>query len=187
MPLDITFTLSDRDLERFKAIINSSRHAAEDQQGQLAIESSARKIVDLAMNADLPDFIASRLLQLKTLLQMMQDKEWGLAENEKARIMSALSYFANPADLIPDHIPGIGFLDDAIFVEIVISELAQELSAYNEFCDYRSAEESRLQAEGADITADRESWLREKRDSLQAQLRAQRQEDGNDEFTFHFL
>ncbi|MEQ8954243.1 MAG: DUF1232 domain-containing protein, partial [Gammaproteobacteria bacterium] len=135
-PLDITFTLSDRDLERFKAIVSKAKESTEGAQGQAEIEKAAYKIVDVAMSSDLPDFIAERLLQLKVLLEMMNDEEWGISEHEKAQILSAMSYFADPIDLIPDHIPGIGFLDDAMFVEIIIRELDDELEAYREFCDF---------------------------------------------------
>ena len=37
MPLDITFTLSDKDLERFKAIVSKSKSGASDNQGQAEI------------------------------------------------------------------------------------------------------------------------------------------------------
>ena len=114
MPLDITFTLSDRDLERFKTIVMKARSTASNSQGKADIEKAAYKIVDVAMNTDLPDFIAERLLQLKTLLEMMKDTEWDLSEVDRERIISAMAYFADPIDLIPDHIPGIGFLDDAM-------------------------------------------------------------------------
>ena len=187
MPLDITFTLSDRDLERFKTIISNSRHSADEQQGQQGIEQATRKLVELAMNTDLPDFIASRLLQLKTLLQMMQDEEWGLQESEKSRINSALSYFVDPADLIPDHVPGIGFLDDAIFVEIVIRELQEEISVYNEFCEFRDAEDQRLLDAGEDSQQNREAWLAGRRDELQSRLRDFRAQHGDTGFPFHFL
>ena len=187
MPLDITFTLSDRDLERFKSIVNNSKPASNDQQSKADIEQAAHKIVELAMNADLPDFIANRLLQLKVLLQMLQDEEWGLAESERSRIIAALSYFADPADLIPDHIPGIGFLDDAMFVEIVIRELQEEIGAYNEFCEFRIEEESRRQDASEDFSNDRETWLSGKRAELQNRLREFRAGQGDEEFTFHFL
>ncbi len=187
MPLDITFTLSDRDLERFKTIVSKSKPGTGDQQSQAAIEKAAYKIVDVAMNMDLPDFIADRLLQLKVLLEMMRDEEWGLADQERARIISAMSYFADPIDLIPDHIPGIGFLDDAMFVEIVIRELKEEIAAYNEFVEFRSTEEARMQQAGEDPNADRDQWLKPKRDELHARLKELRGDATEDEFTFHFL
>lgn len=187
MPLDITFTLSDRDLERFKAIVSKSKSSASDNQGQAEIEKSAYKIVDVAMNSDLPDFIADRLLQLKVLLEMMRDEEWKMEEQDKARIISAMSYFADPIDLIPDHIPGIGFLDDAMFVEIVIRELNAEIDAYNEFCEFRTAEEARLAEAGADPDVNRDEWLAPKRDELHARINQTRGTSESDDFLFHIL
>ena len=186
MPLDITFTLSDRDLEKFKAIVVNARSAVSDQQGKADIEKAAYKIVDVAMNMDLPDFIADRLLQLKTLLDMMKDTEWDLSEDDQERIISAMAYFADPIDLIPDHIPGIGFLDDAMFVEIIIRELRSELSAYSEFCRFREAEDNRLRDAGKDPEENREQWLGQKRDELHAKIAATKNSDDED-FVFHIL
>ena len=187
MPLDITFTLSDRDLERFKAIVSKSKSGATENQGQAEIEKSAYKIVDVAMNSDLPDFIADRLLQLKVLLEMMRDEEWNMEEQDKARIISAMSYFADPIDLIPDHIPGIGFLDDAMFVEIVIRELNAEIEAYNEFCEYRIAEENRRSEAGEDPDENRDEWLGSKRDELHDRINKARGTSDSEEFLFHIL
>lgn len=187
MPLDITFTLSDKDLERFKTIVSKARAATASNQGRAEIERAAYKIVDVAMNSDLPDFIAERLLHLKVLLDMMNDPEWNLSEHDRNRIMSAMSYFADPIDLIPDHIPGIGFLDDAMFAEIVYLELRAEIEAYNEFCKYREAEEERLTAAGKDPDVDREVWLGRKRDELHARMREEKGEAADDGFIFQLL
>jgi uncharacterized membrane protein YkvA (DUF1232 family) len=186
MPLDITFTLSDRDLERFKTIVMKARSTASNSQGKADIEKAAYKIVDVAMNTDLPDFIAERLLQLKTLLEMMKDTEWDLSEVDRERIISAMAYFADPIDLIPDHIPGIGFLDDAMFVEIIIRELRSEISAYGEFCRFRDAEDERLAAEGKDPSENRDQWLGAKRDELHSKI-AETRSSVNEEFLFHIL
>lgn len=187
MPLDITFTLSDRDLDRFKTIVSKARAASTNNQSRADIERAAYKIVDLAMNSDLPDFIAERLLQLKVLLEMMNDEEWNLSNEDRERILSAMSYFADPIDLIPDHIPGIGFLDDAIFAEIVFMELKAEIEGYNEFCDFRNAEEARLADAGKDPDADRDRWLESKRQELQVRIEKQKGEAMDDGFIFHIL
>lgn len=187
MPLDITFTLSDRDLERFKAIVIKASTSASDGQSQADIEKAAYKIVDVAMNSDLPDFIADRLLQLKTLLEMMRDSEWKLNEDDKERIISAMSYFSDPIDLIPDHIPGIGFLDDAMFVEIIIRELKSEIAAYSEFCQFREEEENRLKEAGKDPDEDREQWLGAKREELHAKIAETRSATDDEDFLFHIL
>jgi uncharacterized membrane protein YkvA (DUF1232 family) len=150
-------------------------------------ERAAYKIVDMAMNTDLPDFIAQRLLQLKVLLDMVKDTDWQVSENERSSIMSALAYFSDPIDLIPDHIPGIGFLDDAMFIEIIIRELSYELEAYNEFCQFRDSEESRLVAQGKDTEAGRALWLGPKRAELRTQIKAARSSADEDEFIFQLL
>ena len=187
MPLDITFTLSDRDLERFKAIAIKAKSTAGDPHSKSEIEKAAYKIVDVAMNSDLPDFIADRLLQLKILLEMLRDEEWNLTDFEHERIVSALAYFADPIDLIPDHIPGIGFLDDAMFVEIIIRELRAEIDAYNEFCEFRSSEDKRLADAGLDPGENRDEWISAKRNELHTRIQESRGAESEEEFIFHIL
>jgi uncharacterized membrane protein YkvA (DUF1232 family) len=187
MPLDITFTLSDRDLDRFKTIVEQARTSDTDTSSMAEVERAAYKIVDVAINNDLPDFIAQRLLQLKVLLDMLKDADWQVSETERKSIMSALAYFSDPLDLIADHIPGIGFLDDAIFVEIIIRELSYELEAYNEFCLFRDTEESRLISQGKDPDENRALWLGAKRAELHAQIKAAKGSADEDEFIFQLL
>jgi uncharacterized membrane protein YkvA (DUF1232 family) len=139
------------------------------------------------MNSDLPDFIADRLLQLKVLLEMIRDEEWNIDPEDRSRIVSAMSYFADPIDLIPDHIPGIGFLDDAMFVEIVIRELNYEIEAYNEFCEFRNTEEAKLAEEGKNPNENREEWVNPKRDELHARILEVRGTKSEDDFVFHIL
>lgn len=187
MPLDITFTLSDRDLDRFKTIVQKARSEFNSNQSQADVERAAYKIVDVAMNTDLPDFIADRLLKLKALLDMLKDADWGASKTERESIISAMAYFNDPIDLIPDHIPGIGFLDDAMFVEIIIRELSFELKAYQEFCEFRLLREERLAAEGKDPGQDRDQWLKPKRDELRGEINRARGEADEDDFIFQLL
>ena len=97
-----------------------------------------------------------------------------------------MSYFADPIDLIPDHFPGIGFLDDAMFVEIVIRELNAEIEAYDEFCQFRSAEERKRSEAGEDPDENRTEWITPKREELQAQIKEIRG-GADEEFVFHLL
>jgi len=187
MPLDITFTLSDRDLDRFRTIVEKARTTSSDNSTMMEVERAAHKIVDVAMHNDLPDFIAQRLLQLKVLLEMLKDDDWQVSEQERKSIMSAMAYFSDPIDLIPDHIPGIGFLDDAMFVEIIIRELSYELEAYDEFCLFRESEESRLLAQGKNPDTNREEWLGAKRAELHSRIKAAKGAADEDEFIFQLL
>jgi len=174
MSIDITFTLSNDDLKRFEVIIDKAKKALENEENVKQVEESARKMVAEARQADLPDFIEERLLKLEVLINMVSDKEWELNQNERKAILSALAYFCDPNDLIPDHLPGIGFLDDAIYVEIIVQELDDEIRSYNEFFQYRLAEENRRRNRGIDTTVGREDWLADKRSVLHSRMRARR-------------
>ncbi len=111
MPLDITFTLSDQDLERFQAIVNKAKTAIADSQNAEAIEAAARQLITDSKTSELPEFIADRLAKLEVIIDMVADEEWQLSDADRERVLGALVYFCDPEDLIPDHIPGLGFLD----------------------------------------------------------------------------
>jgi uncharacterized membrane protein YkvA (DUF1232 family) len=136
MPIKIAFELSDADLDHFREAIRAtqSRVAGTPEEQIIA---AARRLAEETGKRAMPDFVRERLAKLSVMTGMLDDKDWRLEEPHRGRVVAALSYFAEPADMIPDTIPGIGFLDDAIIVELVIGELEPEIEAYTRFCAYR--------------------------------------------------
>ena len=122
------------------------------------------------------DFIRDRMNILETLIGMVVDEGWGLVEEDRNRVIHALSYFAEAEDLIPDEIPGLGFLDDAIMVEIVSEELRHEIQAYRDFVVFRAAEQARLGGSADDIA--RADWLEARRQQLHSRMRRRRRGGG---------
>ena len=162
----ISFELDDQDLKHFRLIMNEARKAARGLAPEDII-AAAEELLELGPSSNAPGFIIERLEKLRLMIRMLSDIEWRLPHQEATRVLNALAYFAEPEDLIPDHIPGLGFLDDAIMIELVVRELRHEIEAYQDFCDYRS----RLAAKGDAGTASREGWLNDRRKELQARMR----------------
>ncbi len=179
MGLRISFELDDDDLKHFRLIMREARNAA----ARVAPEDIVAACEDLLRSANVrertPAFIVQRLDKLRLMIEMLSDIEWRLPEEEATRVLNALAYFAEPEDLIPDDIPGLGFLDDAIMIELMLRELSHEIEAYQDFCAYRK----RTSPADAAGTVSREQWLDDRRGKLQSRMRRRRrrseQSDGD--------
>lgn len=177
MSLKVTFELADADLDHFRRVMRQARDIAK-QRGPEEVLAAAGGLLVRVRSSEAPEFIRDRLERIKTLIDMVQDVEWKLPEAETSRVLNALAYFCEPEDLIPDHVPGLGFLDDAIMVELVVRELRHEIDAYQDFCAYRAAEESRRGRAGhAEDTVTRDQWLAARRKALQSRMRNRRLRD----------
>lgn len=171
MSMRITFDLSDKDLAHFRKVMKKGQARARDAD-EAEITAPARRLLEDMRGTKLPEFIARRLQRLETLINMVHDELWALPASEKKRVLSALAYFSDPMDLIPDEIPGLGYLDDAIMVEIVLRELKHEIEAYEDFCRYRDLEGKRRGASAQDLS--RASWVIERRKHLHKRMRDRR-------------
>jgi len=162
----IVIDLSPRDLAYFRDCLRRVRERVERADERPVIDG-AERLVGQALASEPPDFVRTRVEQLYQLAAMLRDEDWRLEGEDRARVLNALAYFVDPDDLIPDRVPGIGYLDDAIMVELVVQELRHEIQAYRDFCAYRDSlpEEAKGQA------------LVARRDSLQTRMRRRRRRE----------
>ena len=172
MPLKVAFELSDKDLKYFRRRLREVWTEAKDLTEEQIIEA-ASELLETTREGDAPEFVKERMGQLGEMIAMLEDEEWKLGEPERGNVLKAMTYFAEPQDMIPDTIPGIGYLDDAIMVELVCMELKHELEAFRDFCSYRTAEEKR-RGKGKAAQATREEWLSARRKQLQSRMRRRR-------------
>ncbi len=157
--LAVSFELSERDLEYFRGRLARAREKHADA-GEAAVIGAAKGLVPSLATATMPGFVRARIDVLLGLIAMLEDAAWKLEGEHRARIVSALTYFIEPDDLIPDRVPGVGYLDDAIMIELVAQDLAPEIDAYRDFLAFRAAHED---ADAKRIDQQRETLQRRAR------------------------
>jgi uncharacterized membrane protein YkvA (DUF1232 family) len=175
MSLTITIELGDADLQHFidgmTKAQEETRHLTPQQ-----ITDAAMKLLSDSRGTQVPAFIADRLAKLDAMINMVHDVGWALPDEDKVRVLSALTYFADPKDVIPDTVPVLGFLDDAIMIELCVRELKHELDAYEDFCDFRTAEAKRHNVDPHTLQMQRLDWLEGRREELQDRMRRRRRD-----------
>jgi uncharacterized membrane protein YkvA (DUF1232 family) len=167
----VTFDLTEADLKYFKKVMKEVRDRSKSTSEEEIIEA-AKSLLEQMEGASAPEFVKNRMSNLADLIAMLVDEEWALSGRDRERVVGSLAYFAEPDDIIPDKVPVLGFLDDAIMVELVVSELEHELTAYEDFCKFRETREARF-GEDEDPTT-REEWVIARRQALQARMRRRR-------------
>ncbi|MDH3614124.1 MAG: DUF1232 domain-containing protein [Gammaproteobacteria bacterium] len=170
MSLRVSFELDENDLTHFRLIMREARKAAAHMAPEDIVATAESLLQDFTAGTT-PGFILERIQKLRLLIKMLSDLDWRLPHQEATRVLNALAYFTEPDDLIPDHIPGLGFLDDAIMVELVVRELKHEIEAYLDFCDFR---DGKRVGRGPRAASSREEWLNARREELQSRMRRRR-------------
>jgi len=100
--------------------------------------------------------IALRLARAESLRRMLDDPDWELPQDLRERGVHLLDYLYRFDDLIPDDLPVIGHLDDALLIELSWSEFEGEVRDYEHFCRY--CLENRVRGNTAERRA---AWERE--------------------------
>jgi uncharacterized membrane protein YkvA (DUF1232 family) len=170
MAYKITIELSERDLRHFSRELRRAREAvgiADDEE----ILGAAVDLLESMRRTVLPDFVQERFENLETMVSMLTDPDWALHEKERAPVLAALAYLCDPEDIIPDDIPGIGLLDDAVMIELVFREARHEIEAYRDFRKFRqSLPPAQRSAAGSPAAA----RLARRRDQLMSRMRRRR-------------
>jgi len=170
MTLRVTFDLEEADLKFFRTQMKRAQELAAATPEKTIVENVEKMVAELS-SATVPAFVQQRVDKLRSLIEMLRDAEWALGGVERRNVVTALAYFADPHDLIPDTVPVLGYLDDAIMIELVVRELGHEIEAFEDFCRIRIEEASRNRK--SDLS--REDYLALKRQQLHLRMRRRRQ------------
>ena len=160
----IEFVLGESDLDYFRERLKAAQQRlGETDEGQIV--AGAEELAASIEAGSVPGFLKPRVATLRKMIDMLRDDDWRLEGDDRTHVLNALAYFANENDIIPDNIPGIGLLDDAIMIDLAERELSGEIAAYDEFCENRND-----LAEGVEDAVP----LEEARADLQSRMRRQR-------------
>ena len=122
MNISKIFELTDEDKAKYQLMIDK-------------IDLSKSSEVIKTLNSKLDSLIDSKKLNsietdliknVSVLLNIYQTYP-DLTDSIKRRIIFAISYFCNSDDDIPDIVPEIGYLDDAVVARWVIESIGKEL------------------------------------------------------------
>lgn len=122
------------------------------------IASAARSLIARFSGARHAPCIRQRQRCLAALQAMAAEAAWTLDEVTRQRIKSIARYAANQEQLIPDTLPVVGGLDQAVLVDLLWPSVQAELADYLDFRRLR-AEEAALQGMRPHaMTYDRRQW-----------------------------
>jgi len=159
----ISFTLDEEDTAYFRSIYNAAKRHS-DVEDWPKISRGVRKLIkSVRETTKAPKFVVDAVVSLEDLMQMVDDEDYKAPKPVIARAIAALAYFSNPQDVIPDDVPMVGFLDDAIMIRLVEDDLEHELWGYRKFKAFREGSEQRY-------------WTPVARKRLAPKLAAKRQE-----------
>ena len=148
MSIEILVKLNDQDLEHFRSAMRKIYSAKSDLDDK-AIINHARETISKIRQSDAPEYIQERIGSLEALVGLLTNSHWEIPPQDRPKILETLAYFTEVHDLIPDELPGVGYLDDAIMIDIACQDFKDELETYRDFCVYRVIE---AQQNGRDIS-----------------------------------
>lgn len=162
--LDVT----DDAVDRFNRLLERVGHATVRLDGD-RIATAARELCAYEATTLPPACIRQRLLLVKAATAMVADRAWHAPDEASATIRLVAEYVASNDDLIPDTVPAIGRLDDAIVVDVAWPAISAEVQDYLDFRRLRRFETDRGDAR---LRFDRAAWLEARR--IEAAWRAHR-------------
>jgi uncharacterized membrane protein YkvA (DUF1232 family) len=139
----VTFTLDEADAEYFRTLYRKAKRGAKDLDADSVIRDARGIVKQVRASKKTPSFVLEAVDVLTDLVDLIQDDEYAAPKKVRDEVLAGLAYFSNPDDLIPDHIPGLGFLDDAIMVKFIEEEFRNELWGYRKFRKIRDTAEQR--------------------------------------------
>lgn len=123
------------------------------------VASAARELIDQHGDGIAPACIRQRMRRAGALDLMLTDPEWETLAVAQVAAAIVVSYLRDSFNLIPNGLPVVGRLDDAVMVETGWPIAADEVRNYLDFCRLRRIEAELRGEQRPHFGFTRETWL----------------------------
>ena len=122
MNISKIFELTDEDKAKYQLMIDKI-----DLSKSSEVINTLNSKLDSLIDSKKMNSIETDLIKNVSVLLNIYQTYPDLTDSIKRRIIFAISYFCNSDDDIPDIVPEIGYLDDAVVARWVIESIGKEL------------------------------------------------------------
>ncbi len=151
------FDLSFGDLDRFNGLL-ARLGRRQEPLGRDQLATAGRELCDRSIHDFSPPCIRQRLRRIAMVEQMVGDLQWTPADDVLDTANLVVDYARGQNDLIPDWLPKVGRLDEAIVVDTAWPQLTSEVEDYMDYCRLRTVQAHAVGRNVSDYRFSREDW-----------------------------
>ncbi|WHZ18828.1 MAG: hypothetical protein OJF55_000977 [Rhodanobacteraceae bacterium] len=169
---------NDADLVRFNDCVARVAPGTPALDGP-QIAAAARRLSRAVGAGNESRFILTRLRRACEMRALLGDANWSCEPALRERMQAVVGYIDDAPGLIPDDVPAIGGLDDALLVDLAMESLRGELDEYADFCRYRAGEAARLGVVAGKVPLDRAEWSARRQEEILMERQLRRARGGS--------
>ncbi|MFD0737747.1 hypothetical protein ACFQZQ_00375 [Lysobacter koreensis] len=152
------YELSEFGVARFNNLLLrlGRRHLLDRDQ----LATAARELCACNTAGVAPASIHQRMQRIETAARMVDDRRWDAANDAFDAALVVVDYSRGGDELIPNWVPTVGRLDDAIVVDAAWPRLGAEIDSYLDYCRLRALEAGLRGCGETEFEFNRADWRR---------------------------
>jgi uncharacterized membrane protein YkvA (DUF1232 family) len=128
----------DFNREYAKSLKSAERMIADPEATYEQLDDALNKAQQIDSTA-LQNVLDDLFLMISLVRDWMSGSYRKIPKRAIVAILGAIIYFVMPVDSIPDFLPGIGYIDDALVIALVIKSIHMDLMEYKQWKNSEAA------------------------------------------------